>query len=63
MLRERAQNQGKSINQVILDELTKSTIGRRKMADFSDLVGRWEPDPVFDAILENQRPIDADDWK
>jgi hypothetical protein len=37
--------------------------GHRRRADFSDLVGRWTPDPAFDEILAAQRQIDADKWK
>jgi hypothetical protein len=62
-LRERAKRQKLSINQVILDELSKATIGRTQKADFSDLVGRWLPDPVFDEIVESQRQVDPSDWK
>jgi hypothetical protein len=62
-LRERSKRQNVSINQVILDELTKATIGRRQVADFSDLVGRLQPDPLFDEIVESQRTIDPGDWK
>jgi hypothetical protein len=47
-----------SLNQVIVDELTKATIGPRQYADFSDLVGRWIPDPEFDEILEAQRQVE-----
>jgi hypothetical protein len=45
-----------------LEELTKATVGRRKFADFSDLLGVWKPDAEFDEILEGQRQIDLDDW-
>jgi hypothetical protein len=36
---------------------------RGKFADFSSLVGKWEPDPEFDEILAAQRQIDPDLWK
>ena len=56
--------QGKcSLNQVILDELTTATVGRKKRADFSDLAGQWTPDPAFDEILAAQRQIDPGKWK
>jgi len=61
-LRDRAERQNISINQVILDELTKATVGRKQIADFSDLVGKWQPDKSFDEIVQSQRTIDADDW-
>jgi len=63
VLRDRAARQKISVNQLIIDELTKATIGRRQIADFSDLVGRWTPDKEFDEIVEGQRTVDPDDWK
>ena len=62
-LRARAASRHQSLNQVILEELTESTLGARSRADFSDLVGRWTPDPGFDEILAAQRQIDWDKWK
>lgn len=62
VLRERAARQNTSINQIVLDELTRGTIGRSKKADFSDLVGVWEPDKAFDEIMEAQRTVSQDDW-
>jgi hypothetical protein len=35
----------------------------QKRADFSDLVGRWTPDPAFDEITAAQRQIDLDKWR
>ena len=63
VLRQKASQRKQSLNQVILDELTVATIGGRRRADFSDLVGRWTPDPAFDEILAAQRQIDQDKWK
>jgi len=62
-LRERAKQRKVSINQVIIDELTKATIGTKQFADFSDLVGRWTPDESFDHIIDLQREVNADDWR
>lgn len=63
VLRQRAARRGQSLNQAIIDELTELTVGQRPHADFSDLVGRWTPDPAFDEILSAQRQIDWDKWK
>src|SRR5207253_1354733 len=60
---QKALQRKQSLNQVILDELTAATTGRPRRADFSDLVGRWTPDPAFDEILASQRQIDWDKWK
>ena len=62
-LRQKAERRKQSLNQVILDELVEATIGRKRRADFSDLVGRWAPDPAFDEIMAAQRQIDWDRWK
>lgn len=32
-------------------------------ADFSDLVGKWVPDPAFDDVIASQRKIDATNWE
>ena len=62
-LRQKATLRNQSLNQVILDELTLATVGRKQRADFSDLVGQWTPDPAYDDILAAQRQIDWDKWK
>ena len=62
-LRKKAAQLGRSLNRVIVDELTRATLGQAKRADFSDLVGRWTSDPAFDEILAAQRQIDWDKWK
>jgi hypothetical protein len=62
-LRRKAAQRRQSLNQLIVDELTAATTGGRKRADFSDLVGKWVPDPAFDEIIASQRQIDPDKWK
>jgi hypothetical protein len=62
-LRQRAKDRKQSLNQVVLDELTRATIGTTAHADFSDLVGKWQPDPQFDEIIASQRKIDRKKWK
>ena len=61
-LRERAKSRKISINQVIVEELSKATIGSKQFSDFSDLVGRWTPDPAFDEVAEGQRQVHPEDW-
>ena len=63
ILLQRAAQRKQSLNQVILDELTLATVAHQRRADFSDLVGKWTPDPAFDDILAAQRTIDADQRK
>ena len=63
LLRQRAAKRKQSLNQTIIDELTESSIGRRKRVDLSDVVGKWTPDPEFDEIIASQRQIDPEKWK
>ena len=62
VLRARAAKRHISLNQAVVDELVRATIGRSQRADFSDLVGKWQADPQFDAILKDQRRIDRKEW-
>lgn len=62
-LRRKAQQRQQSLNRVVLDELTRAVIGRSIKADFSDLVGKWTPDPAFDEVLAAQRQIDPEKWR
>jgi hypothetical protein len=62
-LRERAQADKKSINQVILDALAQATVGKLKYRDLSDVAGTMKADPELDRILEEQRQIDMEDWE
>jgi hypothetical protein len=63
VLRGRAARHKKSLNQLIVDELTMATGEDKPRADFSDLVGQWKADPAFDEILAAQRRIDPAKWK
>ncbi len=63
VLRRKAAKRKVSLNQMIVEELSEAAIGARKRADFSDLVGKWTPDPAFDEILTAGRQIDRDKWK
>ena len=62
-LRAKAAHRKSSLNQVILDELIAATVGEKKWEDFSDLAGKWTPDPAFDEVIAAQRQIDAEKWK
>jgi hypothetical protein len=63
LLRQKAARAKTSMNQLILNELVRTTLGISSKADFSDLVGRWIPDPAFDEIMAAQRQVDRDKWK
>jgi hypothetical protein len=45
-LRRKAARRKLSLDQIIVEELTSGTIGRRKRADFHDVAGQWTPDPM-----------------
>ena len=62
-LRKKAAVTQQSLNQVVLDVLTRATVARRKRIDLSDVVGKWTPDPEFDEIIASQRQIDWAKWK
>jgi hypothetical protein len=57
VLRKWANEEEVNTDQVILDESSTAAI-----ADFSDLVGCWEPDAAFDKALAQQREISPRDW-
>ena len=63
VLRRKAKEQKLSLNQVIVDELSRMALGQTKRADFSDLVGKWMPDAKFDETIASQRLVDKDVWK
>lgn len=63
VLRLKAARNKQSFNQVLLDELTRATVGRPVRADFTDLVGKWTPDAAFDEVIASQRQIDRDKWQ
>jgi hypothetical protein len=63
VLRHEAARRKQSLNRVIVDALTTAAAGERRRAGFADLVGRWTPDPAFDAILASPRQIDWEKWK
>ena len=62
-LREKAAQLKRSLNQIVVEELTRATIGRSRRSDFSGLVGQWTPDPAFDEVIASQRQIDWENWK
>lgn len=62
-LRRKAAQQKQSLNRVTVDELTRALVGGQRKADFSDLVGKWTPDPQFEETMASQRQIDAAKWR
>jgi hypothetical protein len=64
-LRERARQEGKSLNEVAVQALERGSglegepIKRR---DLRDLAGRWREDPEFDRAIADQDRVDPELW-
>jgi plasmid stability protein len=65
-IRERAKQEGKSLNDVVVQALRRA-MGFSKDAvkhrDLSDLAGTWKEDPQFDQAIADQHAIDESIWK
>jgi hypothetical protein len=63
-LRRRSRERGISLNQLLVEELTEATGGEPKTRrSLQPLLGKWQDDPEFDRILEEQRRIDQEMWR
>jgi hypothetical protein len=65
-LRRKAKEQGKSLNQVVIEALARDAGVNGTATKFHDLdfaIGTWVEDPEFDKIIEEQRQIDPEMWK
>ena len=62
-LRDLAQRRKISLNEAVIEGLTKSTVGHRQVSDFSKFLGMMDPDDAFDGALKAQREISEEDWK
>jgi len=65
-LREAARRQGKSLNEVALEALTRGaglSDLRRRRRDLSEVAGSWKEDPAFDSALAAQDQVDAEMWR
>ncbi|HUB18301.1 MAG TPA: hypothetical protein VL990_06680 [Acidobacteriaceae bacterium] len=65
-LRRRAQEQGKSLNEVAVEALARGTgiSGERvRKRDLSDIVGTWQDDPAFDEAIADQDKVDEEMWR
>jgi plasmid stability protein len=65
-LRRRAKAEGKSLNAVAIEALTRG-VGFGDMAppqrDLSDIAGTWQEDPAFDEAIADQDRIDENLWR
>jgi len=65
-LRQRAKDEGKSLNQVTIEALLRAfgLLGAPvRQRDLSAVAGSWQQDPDFDAALEDQHRIDPELWR
>jgi hypothetical protein len=65
-LRERARREGKSLNRVAVEALSRGlglSDGKTVYHDLDDLVGTWVDDPQFDAVIEAMNRVDPELWK
>ena len=64
-LRSTAQHQGKSLNDVTLEALTRGagmSAQPIQQRDLSDIAGSWQDDPAFDNAIADQDTIDESMW-
>lgn len=65
-LRRRAQEQGKSLNEVAIEALVRGagvSGERRRQRDVRDIAGTWANDRAFDRALADQDAIDPELWR
>ncbi|MHB1158200.1 MAG: FitA-like ribbon-helix-helix domain-containing protein [Phycisphaerales bacterium] len=67
VLRARARREGKSLNQVVLETLSRvspvSGAASGKKRDLSRYAGTWRPDRECERVLDEFNEIDPDIWK
>ena len=65
-LRRRAREQGKSLNEVMIEALARGAgLGEQRVRqrDLGDIAGTWRHDPAFDAAVAAQDAVDEELWK
>ena len=65
-LRGSARDQGKSLNDVAIEALTRGAglaDTPQRQRDLQDIAGSWRKDPAFDAALAAQDTIDEEMWR
>lgn len=65
-LRGAAREQGKSLNDVAIEALTRGAgLGefRCRRRDLRDMAGTWQEDPAFDSAIAAQDTVDKEMWK
>jgi len=65
-LRQRARQEGKSLNQVAVEALKAATgVGAAPLRhnDLDFIAGTWVEDPEFDRIITQQDQVNPEDWR
>jgi hypothetical protein len=65
-LREKARKEGRSLNAIAVEALTRGAgLGEKPILhfDLDDLAGKWVPDPAFDKALAEMDKIDEESWR
>jgi hypothetical protein len=62
-LEKKAQEQGRTLREVVLDALTRGLAVSDMQRDLTDITGTWADDPAFDKALEEFDRVDSDLWK
>jgi plasmid stability protein len=64
-LRLRAQSQGKSVDEVVLEVIRAglAVTASPKLRDLSEFAGTWVSDPEVDAALKDQDRVDPEMWR
>ncbi len=65
-LRERARQEGRSLNAVAVEALARCIgLGDEEVrySDLDDLAGTWVRDPAFDRAIADMDRIDEESWK
>jgi len=63
VLRRRAREQGKSLNEVAIETFTRGagvTGGRSRQRDLKDIAGTWRKDGAFDRAVAAQDTVDEE---
>ena len=65
-LRERARQENKSLNEVVVQALARAMGFTRepiRHRDVRDIAGTWREDPTFDRAVEDQHQVDEELWR
>lgn len=65
-LRERAEQEGASLNETVIDAIRRGlgvAESEPRYDDLDDLAGTWQSDPEFDSAIKDHDKVDPDAWR